>query len=78
MVWACILSRIDYNRQIDYLLICQCQVCHCKKACTCVFTYMRENQLARADTLSVLSESWLMIAQAVSDDYKDFELAQGE
>ncbi|KAK7002884.1 helicase with zinc finger domain 2-like isoform X1 [Biomphalaria glabrata] len=52
------------------------QVCHCKKACTCVFTYMRENQLARADTLSVLSESWLMIAQAVSDDYKDFELAQ--
>ncbi|KAH9515064.1 hypothetical protein Btru_019075, partial [Bulinus truncatus] len=54
----------------------QDQVCQCKKVCTCVFTYMRDNQLERTDTLTVLGESWFSIAQAVSDEYSDFELAQ--
>lgn len=52
------------------------QVCQCKKACTCVFSYIRQNQLKPKDLLSMLSDSWLLIAQAVSEDFLDYELAQ--
>ncbi|GFN78225.1 helicase with Zinc finger domain 2-like isoform x3, partial [Plakobranchus ocellatus] len=52
------------------------KVCHCTTACTCVFSYMRQNRLENVEHLAMLKDSWLMICQAVSEEYQDFDLAQ--
>ncbi|BFZ02836.1 hypothetical protein BsWGS_05875 [Bradybaena similaris] len=52
------------------------KVCRCNRVCTCVFSYMRKHHLRNGDYVTMLTDRWLMLCQAVGGDCLDFELAQ--